>query len=106
MSAKQNCWEFMKCGRQPDGERVAELGICPAAIEASANGLNGGKNGGRICWAVSGTFCGGKVQGTFAKKKQSCMECEFFKMVNQEEGHSFILLEPNQVNEFHEKKGP
>ncbi|MDP2940376.1 MAG: hypothetical protein Q8O13_09940 [Candidatus Omnitrophota bacterium] len=105
MAEKLNCWEFMKCGREQGGEKVNELGVCPAAIETSANGLNEGKNAGRICWAVSGTFCGGKVQGTFAKKKQSCMECEFFKMVEQEEGKGFILLEQTQVTEFYKKSG-
>jgi len=27
---KLNCWEFKKCGRQPGGPKVAELGVCPA----------------------------------------------------------------------------
>ncbi len=31
------------------------------------------------CWQVAGTFCGGKVQGTFAQKYQSCSECEVYK---------------------------
>ncbi len=82
----QNCWEFKKCGREPGGAKVAELGTCPAASESRANGLNSGKNGGRSCWALSGTFCGGKVQGTFATKLANCMTCEFYKIVQKEEG--------------------
>lgn len=31
------------------------------------------------CWQVAGTFCGGKVQGTFAQKYGSCSECEVYK---------------------------
>ena len=90
--AKLNCWEFKNCGRQPGGAKVDELGMCPAAMAQNADGLNGGKNGGRICWAVSGTFCEGKVQGTFAEKKLSCMGCDFFKKVKEEEGEKFLLL--------------
>jgi len=82
----QNCWDFKKCGRQPGGNRVAELGVCPAATEKKADGLNGGLNGGRICWVLSGTFCGGKVQGTYAEKLGNCLECDFYRQVRAEGG--------------------
>ena len=92
-----NCWEFKKCGREQGGERASELGICPASDDAAFDGLNRGKNGGRICWAVAGTFCGGKVQGTFAKKQYSCITCDFFQHVRGEEGKSeFQYLRPGQ----------
>ena len=58
---KQNCWEYKKCGRQPGGSKVAELGICPVAVENRTDAVNGGKNAGRACWAVTGSFCGGKI---------------------------------------------
>lgn len=97
MSAKQNCWEFKKCGREPVGVKVKELGICVASTETFGNGMNGGKNAGRICWAVAGTFCGGKIQGTYAQKSVSCMSCDFFKKVKKEEGPiNFILLKTGQ----------
>ena len=73
-----NCWEFMKCGRQPDGEKVNELGICPATTDSSLNGTNGGENAGRCCWKVAGTFCDGKIQGVFTSKIIDCIECDFF----------------------------
>jgi two-component system NtrC family sensor kinase len=61
--SKVPCWEFMKCGRNSgDGVR------CPAYPHF-----------GRVCWVVAGTFCEGKVQGTFAQKCEDCTECEFFK---------------------------
>lgn len=85
-TAKINCWEFKKCGREPGGAKVDELGECSAATETRTDGLNGGKKGGRICWAVTGTLCGGKVQGTFASKLANCMECDFYRFVNNEEG--------------------
>ncbi len=87
-----NCWEFKQCGREPNGAKVAELGICPAAVDRASNGLNDGRNGGRFCWAVSGTFCGGKVQGTFAQKQTTCLNCDFFRLVKTDGGPRFMLL--------------
>lgn len=89
--SKQNCWEFKKCGRQPGGEKAAELGVCSAASDSSRNSTHGGKNAGRACWVVAGTLCGGKVQGTFATKVGNCMACEFYKAVKNDEGRGFIL---------------
>jgi len=87
--AKQNCWEYKKCGRQAGGAKVPELGVCPAASEKRVHGMHQGINGGRACWAVTGTFCGGNVQGTFASKLVNCMECEFYRLVGSEEGKEF-----------------
>ncbi len=89
-----NCWEFKDCGRQPGGSKVNDLGVCPAATDTSSDGLNRGKNGGRICWALTGTFCGGKVQGTYAQKLNSCLACDFFQMVKHEEAGKFDLMKP------------
>jgi predicted Ser/Thr protein kinase len=82
---KQNCWEYHHCGREPGGKKVSELGLCPAAVDDSYSGINSGINGGRFCWAVAGTLCGGKVQGSFAEKRSSCITCDFFRMVREEE---------------------
>ncbi|MEE9612626.1 MAG: hypothetical protein V3W19_15330 [Desulfatiglandales bacterium] len=49
MEHKQNRWEFKNCGREPGGEKIADLGIGPPAVDDTVRGLNGGKNGGRIC---------------------------------------------------------
>ena len=95
---KLNCWEIMNCGREPGGKKTSELGPCPAATESFCDGINNGTNGGRICWAIAGTFCGDKIQGDFAQKSISCMSCEVFKQVKLEEGEEeFILLKPGQV---------
>jgi len=88
----RNCWEVKSCGRELNGNKVAELGVCPAAVDANASGTNNGKNGGRACWMITGTFCGGKVQGTYAEKLSSCMNCDFFKAVRDEEGAGFKLV--------------
>lgn len=89
---KINCWEHKQCGREPDGFRVKEFGECPAAVEDRANGMNDGVKGGRVCWAISGTLCGGKVQGVFASKVDSCLDCDFFKLVLEEQGPSLARL--------------
>ncbi len=86
---KVNCWEYMKCGRGPEGDKISELGICPAATETRLNGVHGGSNGGRACWVVAGTFCKGEIQGTFAQKFKNCVLCEFYKRVREEEGSNF-----------------
>ena len=80
-----NCWEFKKCGRQPGGHKVAEFGVCPASVEKSIDGIHRGDNAGRACWVIAGTFCGGKVQGSFAEKNGNCANCEFFQKVLAEE---------------------
>lgn len=83
--AKLNCWEYKKCGRQPSGINVAELGVCPAAIEERVDGMNSGKNAGRLCWAIAGTLCFDKVKGTFANRLKTCLDCDFLKLVAREE---------------------
>jgi len=94
---KKNCWDVKKCGREFGGAKVSEIGICPAAEDMLSDGINSGKNGGRICWSVAGTFCGGKVQGDFAQKQVSCMVCEVFTLVKHEEGGNFTLMKSGQT---------
>lgn len=64
-----NCWESKKCGRETNGSKVAELGVCPAYS----------RNAGQACWLVMGTFYSGKAQETFAGKARDCMKCDFFQ---------------------------
>ena len=64
------CWEHMQCGRDQDCSVK-----CPAY-----------PNFGRVCWAVAGTFCEGKVQGTFAQKYDDCKKCEFYQKMRKERG--------------------
>lgn len=76
----------MKCGREPGGEKADKLGECPAAIDSKFDGFNLGHNAGRTCWLTAGTFCQEKVQGSFAEKRMSCRDCDFYQKVNNEEG--------------------
>ena len=82
----------MKCGREPGREDTSEFGVCPVALPNEFDGVNKGKHGGRFCWAVTGTFCHGEVQGTYARKLKDCLDCEFLKRVSNEESPFFILL--------------
>ncbi len=66
-SREIKCWEYMKCGRDKDATTK-----CPAYPDF-----------GRICWAVAGTFCEGKVQGTFAQKYADCRKCDFYQMAKK-----------------------
>lgn len=85
----------MKCGRQPGGEKVGKFGVCPAAEPSEFDGINKGTYGGRFCWAIAGTFCGGEIQGTFAQKLMNCLDCEFLKQVNINEERNFVLSPKN-----------
>lgn len=101
---KINCWEFFRCGRETGGDKTAEFGVCPAAVDAAAHGLNNGVNAGRICWAVAGTYCDGDVQGTFAEKHRVCSNCEFYRKVKAEEGFlEYRLLKPDQLSGANDK---
>jgi hypothetical protein len=85
MSKKINCWEFKHCERQPGGRNEQTMGTCPAAAQELADGIHGGKNGGRACWALTGTLCGGQTQGSFAAKLGACRDCDFYQLVHSQE---------------------
>lgn len=89
--SKLNCWEMKKCGRQPQGHNVRELGLCPASVEERLDGEHDGVNAGRACWVIAGTLCKGVVQGTFAEKFKNCEKCDFYQMVKEEEYPEFQL---------------
>lgn len=97
MEERKNCWEFLKCGREPGGSRVEELGPCPAATQKEFDGVNRGRASGRFCWTVEGTLC----SGTFDMKFAKCLECPFYREVEQQEGSSFILTK----RQFNEQSG-
>jgi len=82
---KKNCWEHKKCGRQPGGSKAAELGVCPVTTYKELDGAHEGQNAGRACWAIAGSLCGGKIQGTYAQKLHNCWRCDFMNAVKAEE---------------------
>ena len=87
--SKLNCWEYHRCGREEGGIHANERGVCPAAVEASLDTIHDGKNAGRACWVVAGTFCEGIRQGTFATKIKGCEKCNFYNLVRSQEQTDF-----------------
>jgi hypothetical protein len=92
--AATNCWEFKDCGREPGGAHAGDLGVCPAAELKAADGLHGGRNGGRACWGIVGTLCAGEVQDSMAAKLRNCVGCDFHRAVEAEEGR---VLSPPEI---------
>lgn len=95
---KLNCWEAMKCGLEPGGERAKEFGVCPAAIKKELDGVNEGKNGGRACWAMLGTLCHGadgipRSQDTYTQKLGRCTQCRFYELVAIQQEDELIKTE-------------
>lgn len=86
---KKNCWEFMLCGREQGGDRAAELGVCPVALSNPYDNVNRGRYAGRFCWAVKATSSNKR---TYAENLLNCFNCEFQKLVQEEEGRQFVLL--------------
>ena len=87
----QNCWEYVRCGNNRAEGGCGGAGGCPAYHAERFDGLNGGRNGGRICWAVAGTYCEGEVKGVLAEKRSSCRLCGFFRKVEREQGARFAI---------------
>lgn len=87
----KNCWELIFCGREPDGLYAKQHGACPAATAARHDRKNNGTNGGRYCWRVAGTMCGGIIQGDWATKIKDCEACKFYQYVQKQEGANFVV---------------
>jgi hypothetical protein len=81
---KYNCWEFNKCERGQNG--TASSNMCPVAADRSADGLNEGINGGRICWIIAESLNKNKIKCCALQQNLSCFECEFRHKVTTEEG--------------------
>lgn len=92
MPKKKNCWEILKCGYRPNGGQPSEDNLCAVILASAVDGVNGGKNAGRICWAIAGTRCYGEIQKSFEEKEFRCLDCRVFKRVLKEEGLSRIKL--------------
>jgi hypothetical protein len=89
---KKNCWEATNCGHQPGGHNVAKDGVCSSSIETSADGIHGGKNGGRVCWAIQKTLsCGGiRLQNDY--QWDNCKKCSFYWEVLSEEQDNYSSI--------------
>lgn len=63
------CWEVTNC----------QVDTCPVRLSDE-----------RRCWLVSGTLCGGVVQGVFAKKFGSCTKCTVFQRYHENPARSLF----------------
>ncbi len=86
----RDCWEIKQCGRERGGNKTAEFGECPASKEKL----------GHTCWAIAGTFCGGKVQGTAAQKMKNCMICDVYKLYNRSSGSKKAEVCPDEKERY------
>jgi hypothetical protein len=98
---KKNCWEVMGCGRKRRGHNDSCL-KCPVPEMTSANGINNGKNGGRICWLIANTMCKDEDESTFESMIRTCGECDFYKRVKAE-GVKTVTLSIEMLREAYEK---
>jgi hypothetical protein len=87
---KKNCWEFKGCGQERRGRNNSRV-KCPVPELTASNGINSGKNAGRICWLVAHTMRKGETETTFAEMIKTCGECDFYKLVKKEEGKELVL---------------
>jgi hypothetical protein len=76
----------MKCGKGPSGNGNGKHRSCPISAETSANTLNGGVNGGRICWIIAENCRNSKVKCSELSRMDPCFSCEFRYKVFAEEG--------------------
>jgi len=61
------------------------------SLSTEWDGVNGGQNAGRFCWAVVGTFRRDTPQGTHAEEVRNCIGCRFFKQVQNEEERDLAI---------------
>ena len=81
-----NCWQYMSCGREPGGARTDLLGVCLVTTDTRLDGVHGGKNAGRACWVLAGSFKKGAQEMALVKEHKDCAACDFYKAVQSEEG--------------------
>lgn len=95
----------MPCGFGPGQDKARCHGVCPAATEEKLNGLNGGINGGRACWMVSGTNCANRLAGNLHLIASACQTCHFFQLVSNEEENQFQVGSTILESWQHHRKG-
>ncbi|MDA8240856.1 MAG: hypothetical protein M0Z67_10865 [Nitrospiraceae bacterium] len=98
---KKNCWEVKGCGQQRRGHKNS-LVKCPVPEMTSADGINDGKNAGRICWLIANTMCKGATESTFEAMITTCGECDFYNLVKAEGGEK-VMLSIDMLREVYEK---
>ena len=91
MKEAQNCWDYKKCDLGPESDKINNTGICSVTWTTYLDGTHSGILDGRACWVTPGIYCGGETQDSFAQKNSTCMNCEFYQKVREEEGSKFMI---------------
>lgn len=87
-----NCWEFMKCGREPGGKKASDLGVCPASTFELTDGYLNGKFGGKACAYIFGDFCSESIKkSSGGKGKKACAACDFYNELKYRHREDFSL---------------
>lgn len=94
----------MRCGREPGGANADSLGVCHVATESAADGLNEGKNGGRICWIIAENCTEDESSCPHKKNPSSCFGCEFRYKVMLEEGLLNVCKATGRLLEVQKKE--
>ncbi|MBF0108977.1 MAG: hypothetical protein HQL76_07375 [Magnetococcales bacterium] len=81
-----NCWEVKRCGFDKAGPGDT---VCPAVTWEEADGFLGGRNGGRACFFIPGTFCGKDGPCSTRDKAEICVQCRFFHDLKENYGAAF-----------------
>lgn len=81
-----NCWEVKGCGFERASPGKA---VCPAVTCETADGFLGGKNGGRACFFIPNTLCGGSGRCSTEDKAERCMDCRFYRDLKDNFGATF-----------------
>lgn len=81
-----NCWQYMSCRREPGGAHTGRFGVCPASTDNRLDGVHGGKNAGRACWVVKGSFTKEAEETALVRGNKDCRTCDFYNAIHFEEG--------------------
>jgi hypothetical protein len=89
---KINCWEFKKCGREPEGFNTSELGVCEVSTYEVLDGIHGGMNAGRCCWVIYGAcYTHTERPKSFSEHTERCSKCDFYALVHKTEEVLVVL---------------
>ncbi len=68
----------------------------------TSNGINSGRNAGRICWLIVNTMCKGDAENNFEGMFKTCSTCDFYHLVREEEGNT-LMFSLEVLRETYEK---
>ncbi len=92
IAGRLDCWEQLKCGAETCSP--GDKGWCPVPFDESLNGVNGGTNGGRACWAVLGAKCRAGDATAPPGDAEVCVACPVLSTVRTQEGPVWFQLAP------------